>query len=269
MSQKRDDARAKATVEREARQAEARKKRLIIQFGIMAGALALVGITIAVLTLPQPAAAAIVSPNNMVTGGFSTTDGTPALGEPIDLSTEPLEVPDVEPGVPRVSVYMDYLCSFCQEFEVNFGPTLTQLAETGGIILEYRPVAILDIARDGYSTRAHNLMSCVADTQPDSFVAVHEKILGAQKTAPFTNDELLDMGREAGLTVTDEIQTCVDDTTFEGWVSAFTAATVQNPSLVNPSTGSFGTPTILINGERFNGTDLLGAIAAASTSTAE
>src|SRR5665647_2050584 len=72
-----------------------------------------------------------------------------------------------------VSVYVDYMCPYCGQFEAVNGPTLDQLRGDGTIIVEYHPVSILDEASLGtaYSTRAAAAAALVADQAPEAFVA--------------------------------------------------------------------------------------------------
>src|SRR5665648_586330 len=60
------------------------------------------------------------------------------------------------PGAVVVSVYVDYMCPYCGQFEQVNGPILDQLRGEGTIVVEYHPVSILDEASLGtaYSTRA-------------------------------------------------------------------------------------------------------------------
>ena len=54
-----------------------------------------------------------------------------------------------------VSLYEDFLCPHCRDFEQKFGPTITQLIDSGAIAADYYMVAILDSPRtNNYSSRA-------------------------------------------------------------------------------------------------------------------
>ena len=72
-----------------------------------------------------------------------------------------------------LSLYEDFLCPVCGEFEQQFGPTITQLIDSGAIAADYYMVAILDRpANQNYSSRAGAAAYCVADedTTPDKEV---------------------------------------------------------------------------------------------------
>lgn len=259
MSRKRDEARAKAAAEREARKTKEKRHRLYWQVGGILGGLALVALTILVLSMPKPVVASPESPRNMATGGLAMTNGSPIATAALNESDD-IVVPEIDPAVPRVVIYADYLCEYCKQFEETFAPYLNQLADSGAIILEHRPVAILDNQKDGYSLRTANFMSCIADTQPSAFPRVHDAIFKEQDNAPLDNKQLIELGEQSGLIVTDELETCTKKGTFDKWVMGFTGVVVNDPELANPETGSFGTPTITINGERFNSGDLVAAI---------
>ena len=54
-----------------------------------------------------------------------------------------------------LSLYEDFLCPVCGRFEQQFGPTITQLIDSGAIAADYNMVAILDRpANQNYSSRA-------------------------------------------------------------------------------------------------------------------
>ena len=55
-----------------------------------------------------------------------------------------------------LSLYEDFLCPHCGQFEQQFGPTVNKLIDTGAIAADYYMVAILDRQGDGYSSRAAN-----------------------------------------------------------------------------------------------------------------
>ena len=86
-----------------------------------------------------------------------SSDKKPAAGEAKSIrvtssklitkegSTEPKAV---------LSLYEDFLCPACGNFEQQFGPTVSKLIDTGAVAADYYMVAILDRQGDGYSSRA-------------------------------------------------------------------------------------------------------------------
>jgi 2-hydroxychromene-2-carboxylate isomerase len=59
----------------------------------------------------------------------------------------------------------------------------------------------------------------------------------------------------------DTVAKCIDEEHFSNWVTAATNRATSDASLVNPAQGSFGTPTVLVDGKLWTGsTDLLAEI---------
>ena len=74
-------------------------------------------------------------------------DKKPAAGEAksIQVSSSKLITKEgtTEPKA-VVSLYEDFLCPHCGDFEKTFGPTINQLIDSGAIAADYYMVAILD-----------------------------------------------------------------------------------------------------------------------------
>ena len=51
-----------------------------------------------------------------------------------------------------LSLYEDFLCPACGNFEKQFGPTVSKLIDSGAVAADYYMVSILDRQGDGYST---------------------------------------------------------------------------------------------------------------------
>ena len=73
-----------------------------------------------------------------------------------------------------VSLYEDFLCPHCRDFEQKFGPTINQLIDSGAIAADYHMVAILNSPSNGnYSSRSGSAAYCVADENKDAFRRFH------------------------------------------------------------------------------------------------
>ena len=72
-----------------------------------------------------------------------------------------------------LSLYEDFLCPACGNFEKQFGPTVSKLIDSGAVAADYYMVSILDRQGDGYSTRAANAAYCVAEESTDAFRRFH------------------------------------------------------------------------------------------------
>ncbi len=257
--QRRDQARELARLEREKRQKAESRTRLLIRVGATVGILAVLAAVAGGIYLgTRPAGP---GPVNMASDGIllTGTDGEiravetaaiPADGTPVPTDPDAFDVPA------RIQVYADYGCPYCQLFEATNAEQIEELVASGVATLEMFPVSILDRAFGGseYSTRAANAMACVAAEQPDAYLdASNALFLGAPEegTTGLTDDEIRDILDSAGA-LTDEVSACIGEQRYKGWVTAATERATSNPDLANAN-GSFGTPTILVNGVRYSG----------------
>jgi protein-disulfide isomerase len=150
-----------------------------------------------------------------------------------------------------VTVYSDYLCPYCGEFESTNGATLGELRAQGDIVIEYHPVSILDRLAQGsaYSTRAAAAAALVADRAPEAFVGFDAALFAqqpAEGTTGWTDVEIAGIARGAG--VPEEVVAVIESSeylsgadSFVPWVTAATEQAAQD-------LGSLGTPTVLLDG---------------------
>lgn len=147
-----------------------------------------------------------------------------------------------------VAIYFDYMCPACGAFEKANGDELDRLVEEGTAELELRPISFLDQTSRGtkYSTRAANAFATVADAAPEDAWEFHRALYASQPlegTEGLTDDQIADIALEAGVP-----QAVVDrfgDLEFEDWVAQVTQEAFDS--------GVEGTPTVLIDGETFEG----------------
>jgi protein-disulfide isomerase len=146
-----------------------------------------------------------------------------------------------------LSLYEDCLCPVCGRFEQQFGPTITQLIESGAIAADYNMVAILDRpSNQNYSSRSGAAAYCVADedTTPNKeiFRRFHAALYAQQPsetgTVFPTNQQLIETARQAG--VTGKVPECINSGRYVDLVDGLAAA--SNVS---------ATPTVRINGEDY------------------
>jgi protein-disulfide isomerase len=259
--QRREQARELARLEREARLKAQSRNRVLIRVGATVGVVALlaaIGGGIWLATRP-----AGPGPVNMASDGIlftGTDDGeveavqtgaVPAEGTPIATDPDAYDVPA------RIVTYLDYGCPYCNQFETTNASQIADLVAAGYATLEVHPIAILDRAFLGseYSTRAANAMACVAASEPNAFLDANAALFAgqpAEQTEGLTDGEIRDILDSAGA-LTDEVSACIGDRRYDGWVTAATERATTDPDLANPSTGGFGTPTILVNGVRYTG----------------
>lgn len=259
--QRREQARELARMEREARQKSQSRNRILIRVGATIGVVALLGAVAGGIWLGTrpagPGPANMASDGILLTGTDDgeieavQTGGVPADGTPIATDPDAYDVPA------RIVVYVDYGCPFCNQFETANGPQIEQLVAAQLATLELHPISILDRAFAGseYPTRAANAMACVAAEEPNAFLDANAALFAAQPaegTEGLSDDDIRGVLDTAGA-LNDEVSACIGDKRYVGWVEAATIRATDNPDLANPSTGGFGTPTILVNGVRYAG----------------
>ncbi len=144
-----------------------------------------------------------------------------------------------------LSLYEDFLCPACGNFERQFGPTINKLIDTGAVAADYYMVSILDAQGDGYSSRAGNAAYCVADESKDAFRRFHaalytEDIQPAEGGGTYPGDEqLIELARQAGAGGT--VPDCIKDGRYLDMVKGMAAATEIR-----------ATPTVRINGADYD-----------------
>ena len=142
-----------------------------------------------------------------------------------------------------ISMYEDFLCPACGNFEKQFGPTIDKLVDSGAVAVDYYMVSILDRAGQGYSTRAANAAYCVADADTDAFRRFHAALYAQQPpegVGPFPdNARLIEVARQAG--VTGDVPACINNGRYNDMVKGLAKASGVN-----------STPTIRINGQDYS-----------------
>jgi protein-disulfide isomerase len=177
----------------------------------------------------------------------------PAAGEKraISVAVQDKLIKD-SAGKPKVvlSMYEDFLCPHCGEFEQKMGSTVQQLIDTGAVQADYYMVALppLDTAQtQHYSARAGNAAYCVADadTSPgkDAFRRFHAALYAQQpgetSTSFPTNAQLIETARLAGV-ANQTLSDCINNGKYTTMVQGLVKAT-----------GIEFTPTIRVNGDQF------------------
>lgn len=145
----------------------------------------------------------------------------------------------------QVVVYEDFLCPICGIFENTAGERLDELARSGAVQVDYRPISIL--GRFGpYSEQAANAFFVVRE-QASKQVAdeFHDLLFADQppESGPFPGtDWLVEKAVEAG---------AEEDAVREGIESGAQEDTVEAATEEATEAGVQGTPTILLDGEVF------------------
>ncbi|HKP44308.1 DsbA family protein [Mycobacterium sp.] len=142
-----------------------------------------------------------------------------------------------------LSMYEDFLCPHCGQFEQQFGPTVRKLIDTGAVAADYYMVAILDRPQNqNYSSRAGGAAYCVADENIDAFQRFHAKLYQEQPSETATsfpdNEQLITSARLSG--AGGSVPDCINKGRYTAMVQGMAKAT-----------GIQATPTIRINGEDY------------------
>lgn len=254
----RELAREKARELRLAGSAREKRNRILVQLSLGITALAVIGALAAViLTAFQPAGP---GPLNMQSDGIKITTGNVALQTPANESdASPVASAENAAGIVDITLYVDYLCPICGQFEEATGAAVADLLTRGAATIEIHPIAILTNRSQGtqYSLRAANAAACVANDYPNSFMNFHNALFANQPeegTPGLSDEELIGLAKSAG--AGPKIDLCVTDQKFKAWVKASTERAIAGDIAINNLEKKFkgvsGTPTIIINGKQYN-----------------
>ncbi|GAB3198879.1 hypothetical protein GCM10027062_14220 [Nocardioides hungaricus] len=249
--------RERVRLELKRKQERAKRNRLLLRIGVTIGVLVLfLGVGFGVYQGTRPSDQ--TGPANMISGGavftavdgeaqIVETDGAPSGSDPVPTDTSQFDAPA------NIVTYIDFSCEFCKAFEDGNGKQIEQMVASGDATLEVQPVAILG----DYSVRAASAASCMAALQPESFFTMLTTMYQNQPTEGgpgYTNQEILDLWSNAGIDPSSDLSECVKDDRYADWIQTRTDAVTSDPKLANPSSGGFGTPTVLVNDVRYQPT---------------
>jgi len=250
-NQRREAARARAQRARAQQKRRQRGVRLGLQIGL--GVVLLAAATIVTLVLVDSVKPAGPGPDNMAQGGITIGQDLKAVtatGSPAPSATD-------GSGAVRITMYIDYLCPTCGQFEDANGAYIESLVDSGAATVDIHPIAILSNRSQGtkYSLRAANAAACVADKSPDQFFAVNKALFAKQpeeNTAGLTDAQLTKLVTGVdGLRERSAITNCIQDQTFAKWVDERTSA-VTDGDIPGSSLKEFpGTPIVLVNGQHY------------------
>lgn len=260
-NQRRHDAREKARQLREAQTKQAKRKRVILQSSLVVGTLAVIGVVVffvtSSITPPGPGPANMQSDGIKIGEGF-VAERTPGLEpEALPVASEPNA-----DGVPNISIFIDYSCPACAQFEEIYSPMFRTWLESGTVTIEYHPISFRDAQTAGtrYATRGANSAACVANYSPDNFFDYSEALLANQPTPPesvsLSDNDIIAIMESVVTENQAEIAQCIRDEDFSQWVEDSTRRAmstgplpVKNAEIPLVS----GTPTVLVNGKEYVG----------------
>lgn len=163
--------------------------------------------------------------------GTDITTGYSVLGDNAELSAD----------APRVDIYFDYMCSYCNDLEQFNGGDINDLIASGDAEFAFHPVAIL---RNDFSAKGAAAFRYIAENSPEHLMMFHKNVFaetdavmnGRTSTLPDWN-EIVGAAKDAG--VPDEIADAIEAEADRDWVATTTEEFLSTYS---------GTPTVLVNG---------------------
>jgi len=238
---------------------KAKRRKVVIQSSVIVGVIAVLTVVGLIVYSGVSASSNVANPKNMLSGGILLTQSDQAVttaaisgGDAATPTTQKLDGKTA-----HIQIWLDYQCPYCDQFETTNSAQMKQMMADGTATLEIHPVAILDSAKNNkYSTRAAAAASCVANYEPDKFFDINSALFANQPDestgSGLTNAEMLKLFKDAGVE-SKQITDCVNNQTYAQFVTNRTKDATTNKQLVNASTGGFGTPTVFVNGERYQG----------------
>jgi protein-disulfide isomerase len=260
-AQRRDAARAEALALQKKQQASEKRNRLIVLGALGLGVIVLV---VAVVMIFMESQKTPMEKVENIPAGVVQDTGIPIGADGVAGTTNE--------GAKTLDVYVDYMCPICGQFEQTNSASIAEMREAGDVTFVVHPVAILDRASQGtdYSTRAASAAAWVADRAPEQFSAFHDAMFASQpkeQTPGLTDEQIAQVAEQAGVPA--DVAAGITDgdaeDTYREWVEAATSVAGDDPAVVSPDTGQLGTPSVLVDGERFEGWQTPGALSAAIT----
>lgn len=144
-----------------------------------------------------------------------------------------------------VVIYEDFLCPYCDQFELTGSSQLAQLAAQGKVYLDYRPFHFLP---EDYSLDALNAFAVVLNTSgPDVAKKFHDLLYQNQPSeqGPFpAMSKLVDLAVQAGADES-KVKAGIEDTgSQKSWTDGA-------DKIASDEAKVQGTPTILLDGKEF------------------
>lgn len=156
-------------------------------------------------------------------------------------------------GAPHtLDIYEDALCPACQQFESQAAQPITTALNAGRLQVRYHMVNLLEERSRpaGYSSLAGNAIICAAEN--GAFATVHASLYAAQPEengTGYTADQLVTLGQQVG--AGPGYAACVQSGTHTAAVAQNFQQASTDPALQGQS-GSFGTPTLVLDGRLQN-----------------
>ncbi|WP_394771170.1 DsbA family protein [Lacisediminihabitans sp.] len=256
-NQRREAAREKARTLREEQRKKDRRSRFVLQGSLIVVSLAIIAVIVVVITSSvRPPSA---GPKNMLSDGIKIGQNLAAVPTAaLEPGDAPVPSPRNKADVIDIQIFVDYQCPVCQVFEQTNTAQIESYLKTGAATLEIHPIAILDNRSLGqrYSSRAANAAACVANFSPNSYFNFNGLLFEEQpkeNTEGLTDQKLISIAKQAKVESLASITSCITDQSFKAWVTAATSRATTGPIPNSDVKKVSATPTVIINGAKFNG----------------
>ncbi|MBT2487010.1 thioredoxin domain-containing protein [Streptomyces sp. ISL-96] len=225
-------ARERLIEEREAQKARDKRRRTLIVAAAVVGVLGLAAV------------AGILAANMGSDGDGDDSANAVVTPKGTDPKGDPMIPVGAKDAPSTLTVWEDFRCPACAQFENAFRETIHELERAGQIKIEYHLATLIDGNMGGSgSLKSANAAACAQDV--GKFVPYHDVLY--QNQPPETDDafskdsRLIELANKVDGLVTDTFKQCVADGTHNGWVRKSNEAFQK---------GNFqGTPTVQLNGE--------------------
>jgi protein-disulfide isomerase len=214
-----------AAIRREQETKERRRRTLVVSLAVLAVLAVVVVIAVAVQ---------------------SGRDTTGQASTPPDQVVDKYALPYGEADAPvQVTVYEDFMCPFCGDFEAASRAALQKDVDAGKVQLRYHVLNFLDDrSTSDYSTRAANAYAAVLDAAgPQAAKEFHDLLFENQPeegSAGLSDRQLLDYAVQAGAPRA-TVSRAIEARTFEQWVDNGTEQASKD--------GVNATPTVQVDGK--------------------
>jgi protein-disulfide isomerase len=158
-------------------------------------------------------------------GSYADTPQALADGQPIRFGNASAPV--------ELTVYEDFHCPHCADFEEEFGPTLAAARDAGRLRLAIWPMSFIDEGSD----RAAGAVACATEA---GFGERYYRGLFANAQLEWSEDQLLELAALSTDPVPDAFTSCVQGAGKTGWADSVDVAA--------EAAGVQGTPTVFLNG---------------------
>ena len=145
----------------------------------------------------------------------------------------------------RVTIFQDYNCVHCAEFEKKYGEEIQKLVEDGTITLEIRNLTFLDRnSPTAYSARnAAAAYSVANQISTSEFLNYQREIFNKRGSGDMNNQQIADIASKHGASIGSDM----NDGKWRPFVDVVNAESAKN--------GIQGTPTVFVDGDQYTSND--------------